>query len=43
VTSLSAFDLDGLEKLRTDFRVMARVARLIPAVRRMAAFYRLEF
>jgi O-methyltransferase involved in polyketide biosynthesis len=43
VTSLSAFDLEGVEKLRTSYRVMVKVAKLLPAVRRMAVFYRLEF
>jgi hypothetical protein len=43
VTSLSAFDLEGFEKLRTSYRVMVKVAKLFPAVRRMAVFYRLDF
>jgi hypothetical protein len=43
VTSLSAFDLEGFEKLRTSYRVMVKLARLFPAMRRMAVFYRLEF
>jgi hypothetical protein len=38
VTSLSAFDLDGVEKLRTSYRVMVKVAKLFPATKRMAAF-----
>jgi O-methyltransferase involved in polyketide biosynthesis len=43
VTFLSAFDLDGFDKLRTSYRVTVKLAKLFPAVRRMAAFYRLEF
>jgi O-methyltransferase involved in polyketide biosynthesis len=43
VTSLSAFDLDGFEKLRTSYRVMFMMAKLFPAMKRMAVFYRLEF
>jgi O-methyltransferase involved in polyketide biosynthesis len=43
VTSLSAFDLDGFEKLRTRYRVMVTMAKLFPAMKRAAALYRLEF
>jgi O-methyltransferase involved in polyketide biosynthesis len=43
VTSLSVVDLEGLEKLSTSYRVMIRVAKLFPATRRMAVFFRVEF
>jgi O-methyltransferase involved in polyketide biosynthesis len=43
VTALSAFDLDGYEKLKPSARVMVELAKLFPAVRRLAVFYRLEF
>ncbi len=43
VTSMGAFDLDGFEKLPTGYRMIAKAAKLVPAVRRMAVFYRLEF
>ncbi|WP_043606289.1 class I SAM-dependent methyltransferase [Candidatus Frankia meridionalis] len=43
VTATGAFDIDGYEKLPTGYRLLARVAKLFPALRRMAVFYRLEF
>ena len=43
MTSFSVFDLDGFEKLQTSYRVMVKLGRLFPALRRLAAFYRLEF
>jgi O-methyltransferase involved in polyketide biosynthesis len=43
VTRLSALDLDGFDQLRLGYRVMVTAARLFPAMKNMAAFYRLEF
>ncbi|WP_462187271.1 class I SAM-dependent methyltransferase, partial [Frankia sp. CcWB2] len=43
VTAMSAFDLDRSGTLPAGYRVMAAVATLAPALRRMAAFYRLDF
>ena len=43
VTCLSALDLDGFEQLRMGYRVMVTASRLFPAMKNMAAFYRLEF
>jgi O-methyltransferase involved in polyketide biosynthesis len=43
VTALSAFDLDGYEQLKPRFRLMITVAKLVPGMKRVAAFYRLEF
>ncbi|MGH3913891.1 MAG: class I SAM-dependent methyltransferase [Pseudonocardiaceae bacterium] len=43
VTSLSVFDLDGFDKLRTSYRLMVTVAKLFPAMRKIAVFYRLQF
>jgi O-methyltransferase involved in polyketide biosynthesis len=43
VTSLSVFDIEGFEKLRASYRVLIRMGRLLPAVKRMAVVYRLEF
>lgn len=43
VTALSAFELDGMDRLRRDYRATARVARLVPPLKRTAVFYRLEF
>ena len=43
VTIVSALELDGLDRLRMGYRVMVRIARVAPAARRLAAFYRLEF
>jgi O-methyltransferase involved in polyketide biosynthesis len=43
MTALSVVDLEGLEKLSMNYRVMIKVAKLFPGIRRMAVFYRLEF
>ncbi|WP_445548408.1 MULTISPECIES: class I SAM-dependent methyltransferase [unclassified Frankia] len=43
VTASGAFDIDGYDKLSDGYRLLAGVARLVPALRRMAVFYRLEF
>lgn len=43
VTTLSAFDLDGYEKVGAGYRTVVKVARLLPVMRRMSTFYRLEF
>jgi O-methyltransferase involved in polyketide biosynthesis len=41
--ALSAFDVDGVDRLRVGFRVLARLAGLVPVIRRSAVFYRLDF
>ncbi|HLZ38984.1 MAG TPA: hypothetical protein VKP64_14815 [Mycobacteriales bacterium] len=43
MTALSAFDLDGFEKLRPSYRVMVKLARWISELRRVGVFYRLAF
>jgi O-methyltransferase involved in polyketide biosynthesis len=43
VTSLSAFDIEGFEKLRASYRAFIRVARLLPIAKKMAVVHRLEF
>jgi O-methyltransferase involved in polyketide biosynthesis len=43
VTALSAFEVDGFERLRPGYRVLVRVAKVVPALGRLAVFYRLEF
>lgn len=43
VTSLNTFELDGFEKLAARYRVMVTMAKLFPAMKRVAALYRLEF
>jgi hypothetical protein len=40
---VSALELDGLERLRMSYRVLVRIAKVSPAARRLAAFYRMEF
>ena len=42
-TRLSALDLKGFEQLRMSYHVMVKEARLFPAMKNLAAFYRLEF
>ena len=42
-TRLSALDLAGFEQLRMSYRVMVKAARRFPAMKNLAAFYRLEF
>ncbi|MFG3440187.1 class I SAM-dependent methyltransferase [Nonomuraea sp. NPDC047897] len=43
VDALSVFDLDGYDRLPGPYRILVRMAGTVPAVRRLAAFYRLEF
>ncbi|WP_344972444.1 class I SAM-dependent methyltransferase [Streptosporangium fragile] len=43
VTALSAFSIEGYEKLGLGYRALVGVARLLPVMRRMSVFYRLEF
>lgn len=43
LTAMSAFDLDGYDRIGLRYRVMAGAARLVPVLRRMAVFYRLAF
>jgi hypothetical protein len=35
--------LDGFDTLRPSYRVMVTLARVVPALRRVAVFYRLAF
>ncbi|WP_113698638.1 class I SAM-dependent methyltransferase [Nonomuraea lactucae] len=42
VTALSAFDMDGYERLSMSARVAARVMKVFPSMKHLAAFYRLE-
>ncbi|WP_101787905.1 class I SAM-dependent methyltransferase [Nonomuraea indica] len=41
--ALSVFDIDGYDRLPGPYRLLVRVAGRVPAVRRLACFYRLEF
>ncbi|MEV0585600.1 class I SAM-dependent methyltransferase [Nonomuraea sp. NPDC050310] len=43
VSAVSAFDLDGFDRVRLAYRLLAKAARMIPVMRRMAIMYRLEF
>jgi O-methyltransferase involved in polyketide biosynthesis len=43
VTALSAVDLDGFEKLTAGAWAMVKLAKVFPAIRRLAVFYRLDF
>ncbi|MBF8194211.1 class I SAM-dependent methyltransferase [Nonomuraea sp. K274] len=43
VSTLSAFDMEGFDRLTAQHRVAAVIARLIPAMKRTAVFYLLEF
>jgi O-methyltransferase involved in polyketide biosynthesis len=42
-TRLSALDLEGFERFSLSYRAMVKAARLFPAMKNIAAFYRLEF
>ncbi|MGW3348391.1 class I SAM-dependent methyltransferase [Nonomuraea rubra] len=41
--AVSAFDLDGFDRLSAVHRMVASIVKLVPAMRRTAVFYRLEF
>jgi O-methyltransferase involved in polyketide biosynthesis len=41
--ALSALDLRGYEELKPRYRMIVRALRLVPAMKRMAVLYRLEF
>ncbi|MEV4891853.1 class I SAM-dependent methyltransferase [Nonomuraea sp. NPDC055795] len=43
VTTMSALDLDGYSALGFKYRLLAGLGRLIPTLRKMATFYRLNF
>ncbi|MEO5873545.1 MAG: class I SAM-dependent methyltransferase [Streptosporangiaceae bacterium] len=43
VTAVSAFDLEGTERLSTSFRAMAKMSRYVPVLKRLAAFYQVTF
>ncbi|MEU8359573.1 class I SAM-dependent methyltransferase [Nonomuraea sp. NPDC048882] len=43
LSAVSAFDIDGFDLLSVTHRVVARIASLVPGMRRTAVFYRLEF
>ncbi|MFB4277252.1 MULTISPECIES: hypothetical protein [unclassified Nonomuraea] len=40
---MSAFDLDGFDRLSITHRISAWIVGALPAMRRTAVFYRLEF
>ncbi|MEV0996288.1 hypothetical protein [Nonomuraea sp. NPDC050202] len=41
--AVSAFDIDGFDRLSAVHRTVASIIKLVPALRRTAVFYRLEF
>ncbi|MCP2364942.1 O-methyltransferase involved in polyketide biosynthesis [Nonomuraea thailandensis] len=41
--AVSAFDIDGFDRLSGVHRAVASIVRVVPALRRTAVFYRLEF
>ncbi|UBU11932.1 class I SAM-dependent methyltransferase [Nonomuraea gerenzanensis] len=41
--ALSAFDIDGFNRLSATHRAVGTIIKLVPALRRTAVFYRLEF
>ncbi|MEV4087323.1 class I SAM-dependent methyltransferase [Nonomuraea fuscirosea] len=43
LSAVSAFDIDGFDLLSPAHRAVARIASLVPGMRRTATFYRLEF
>ncbi|PZG27467.1 methyltransferase [Spongiactinospora gelatinilytica] len=43
VTEMSAFDLDGYDRVPARLRVVAAIGRWVPLMRDMSLFYRLEF
>lgn len=43
LTAMSAFDLEGFDTLKPAYRVMVKLARRFPTMKRMAVFYRVGF
>ncbi|MER6945374.1 class I SAM-dependent methyltransferase [Nonomuraea sp. NPDC000554] len=42
-SAVGLFDIDGYDELGAGYRTLVRAARLLPFMRRMSVFYRLEF
>ncbi|MGN9839024.1 class I SAM-dependent methyltransferase [Nonomuraea sp. H19] len=43
LNAVSAFDIDGFDRLPPSHRIAARIAKALPGMKRAAVFYRLEF